>query len=117
MSQLVAGVSDNCDTSVGISNVVITRVSSDEPENAAGAGDGSTLNDIVIAADCKSVQLRAERVGNLNGRVYTITFRVVDSSGNIRIASRTVTVQVTPGTPAVDDGPAAGYTVISNCGP
>jgi hypothetical protein len=117
LAQLVASVTDNCDTSVGVSSVVITQVSSDEPEDARGNGDGNTRNDIVIAADCKSVQLRAERADELNGRVYTITVKVADASGNVRIASRTVTVQIGPNTPAVDNGPAAGYTVISNCGP
>src|SRR6185369_8944826 len=51
MAQLVASVSDNCG-SVSINDVVITQVSSDEPEN--GNGDGNTFNDIVIAANCKS---------------------------------------------------------------
>jgi hypothetical protein len=118
LAQLVASVTDNCDTSVGVSSVVITKVSSDEPEDARGNGDGNTLNDIVIAADCKSVQLRRERADELNGRVYTITVKVADASGNVRIASRTVTVPIGPGSgPAVDDGAAAGYMVISNCGP
>ena len=48
-------------------------------------GDGSTLNDIIIAADCKSVQLRSERDGDGDGRVYTITFNVCDASGNFTI--------------------------------
>ena len=113
MAQLVASVSDNCG-SVSINDVVITQVSSDEPEN--GYGDGNTFNDIVIAANCKSVQLRAERSGNVNGRVYTLTFRLVDSSGNVRIATRTVTVPQGAAV-AVDDGDGAGYTVISSCGP
>jgi hypothetical protein len=114
MSQLVASASDNCDASVDINDVVITKVSSDEPEN--GSGDGNTTNDIVIASNCKSVQLRAERKGGGNGRVYRITFRVSDSSGNVTTASRTVTVRQ-GSAPAVDDGPGAGYTVISSCGP
>jgi len=65
----------------------------------------------------RSVQLRAERAEGLNGRVYTISVKVTDSSGNVRTASRTVTVQIGPNMPAVDNGAAAGYTVISNCGP
>jgi hypothetical protein len=113
MSQLVASVTDNCG-SVSINDVVITQVSSDEPEH--GNGDGNTFNDIVIAGNCKSVQLRSERSGNDNGRVYTLTFKLVDSSGNVRIASRTVTVPKASAV-AVDDGLGAGYTVISSCGP
>ena len=110
VSDLVTGVSDNCDASVGVGSVVIAGVSSDEAENASDGGDGNTLNDIVIANDCKSVQLRSERLGAGNGRVYTITLRVTDASNNVS----TVTVKVTVphsqnGAAALDDGP--GYTV------
>jgi len=62
-------------------NFLITRVSSDEPEN--GNGDGNTTNDIVIAGDCKSVQLRSECVGGGNGRVHRIALKVTDASGNV----------------------------------
>ena len=69
---------------------------------------------IVIAADCKSVQLRAERDGNGNGRVYTITLQVTDASGNVSTATAKVTVPHSEtGAAAVDDGPQ--YTVLSNC--
>jgi hypothetical protein len=96
---------------------VIQKVSSDEPEDNTSptAGDGTTLNDIVIAADCKSVQLRRERDGNRNGRVYTITFKVTDSFGNTATATVKVYVPVTNNSTAVDDGAAAGYTVNSLC--
>ncbi len=97
-------------------SVVIASVSSDEPEDNLLGADGTTLNDIVIAPDCKSVQLRSERDGNLNGRVYTITFRVRDSQGNTTTVTATVTIPVNQSGPAaVDDGPGAGYTVISAC--
>src|SRR6185295_10618774 len=78
-ADFISSVSDNCDT-LGVSDVDIISATSDESEN--GGGDGNTLNDIVIAANCKSIQLRAERDGGGNGRVYTITFRVTDASGN-----------------------------------
>jgi len=84
---------------------------SDEPENSLG--DGDTFNDIVIGAGCKSVQLRAERVGSGNGRVYTITFKVTDSSGNSTTATAKVTVpQSQNGSPAIDDGP---HYTVSGC--
>jgi len=86
-----------------------------EPEENAGGADGNTLNDIVIAANCKSVQLRRERDGNLNGRVYTITFKVTDSFGNTATATVKVSVPITNGGSAVDNGAAAGYTVNSSC--
>jgi hypothetical protein len=112
VSDLVAGASDNCGTGVGLSSVFISQVTSDEVEN--GDGDGDTLNDIVIAPDCKSVQLRSERSGNANGRVYTITFKVIDASGNMATATAKVTVPKSQnGSAAVDDGPQ--YTVLGGC--
>jgi hypothetical protein len=114
VTDFVASASSSCDASVDINDVVIQKVSSDEPENSAGA-DGNTLNDIVIAPDCKSVQLRRERDGNLNGRVYTITFKVTDSFGNSTTATVKVSVPISNNGTAVDNGAAAGYTVNSLC--
>ena len=112
VSDLVAGAADNCDATVGLNSVYISKVTSDEAENSVG--DGNTSNDIVIAADCKSVQLRSERHGGKNGRVYTITFKVRDASGNASTVTATVTVPKSQnGAPAVDDGPH--YTVVSDC--
>ncbi|MET0650259.1 MAG: choice-of-anchor Q domain-containing protein [Pyrinomonadaceae bacterium] len=109
---LVAGASDNCDSGVGVGSVTIAGVTSDEPDN--GGGDGNTINDIVIAADCKSVQLRSERKSKGNGRVYTITFEVTDASGNVSTATAKVTVPHSQnGAAAVDDGPS--HTVLSGC--
>jgi hypothetical protein len=111
VTDFVASASDNCDASVDINDVYITKITSDEAED--GAGDGNTLNDIVIAADCKTAQLRSERSVLGNGRVYTITFKVVDSAGNFTTATATVTVRTSPGNPAVDSGVV--YTVNSVC--
>jgi hypothetical protein len=112
VSDLVASASDSCDAGVNLSSVYISRVASDEPEN--GSGDGTTFDDMLIAADCRSVQLRSERAGNGNGRVYTITFKVTDASGNVSTATAKVTVPNSQnGSLAVDDGPL--YTVLSGC--
>jgi hypothetical protein len=102
----VTSVFDNCD-SVSVANVVIEQVTSDEVEN--GNGDGNTSNDIVIASDFKSVQLRAERGGSADGRVYTITFRLCDTHGNVGHATARVVVPHNPGETPVDSGPH--YTV------
>jgi DNA/RNA endonuclease G (NUC1) len=111
LNSLVVSASDACDPTVDLSDVVISQVTSDEAEN--DNGDGNTSNDIVIAPDCKSVQLRAERAGGSNGRVYTITFMVRDTAGNTTTATAHVTVPKNKNTAAVDDGPQ--YTVNSNC--
>lgn len=108
VTDLVASASDLCDPSVNLSSVVIASVTSDEPNNSGG--DGNTTNDILIAPGCKSVQLRAERMGGSNGRVYTITFKVTDGSGNSTTATAKVTVPKSQnGSLAIDDGPQ--YTV------
>ncbi len=114
VTDFVTGVSDNCGGLGGVGSVVISQVTSDELEENPNGGDGNTLHDIVIAQDCKSVQLRAERDGSLNGRVYTITFKVVDSAGSVGPATVKVFVPLSQnGAAAVDDGPH--YTVTSNC--
>lgn len=115
VTDFVSSATAGCGGGDITNSVVIEKVSSDEPEDNPSGGDGSTLNDIVIAGDCKSVQLRRERDGNLNGRVYTITFKVTDSFGNTATATVKVSVPKTNNNPAVDNGAAAGYTVNSTC--
>ncbi|MFC1717149.1 PKD domain-containing protein [Candidatus Poribacteria bacterium] len=109
IADLVESVWDLCDAGISIDDVMITCVSSDEPENDIGDGDGDTWEDIVIADDQRSVDLRSERQGISNGRVYTIEFGVADLSGNIATDSAQVSVPHDKNVPAVD-GPGSGYT-------
>ncbi|HKC85571.1 MAG TPA: DUF11 domain-containing protein, partial [Blastocatellia bacterium] len=110
VAQMVESVSDNCPISVD--DVVIEKVTSDEAGNALG--DGNTINDIVIGANCRSVQLRAERSGKEDGRVYTITLRVRDSGGAVTRADFEVSVPHSQnGVPAVKG--ATALTVLSIC--
>jgi len=69
--------------------VTLLSVTSNEPDN--GVGDGDTVDDIVIVDD-NNFELRAERSGTGDGRVYTITYEVTDACGNSTIASATVYV-------------------------
>ena len=69
--------------------LILVSVTSNEADN--GKGDGSTTNDIVILGDTL-FKLRAERSGRGQGRVYTITYRATDASGNSAEASVTITV-------------------------
>jgi hypothetical protein len=110
IGDLVESVWDACDADVSVADVVITSVSSDEPEDEVGNGDGNTTDDIVIV-DAQTVDLRSERQGNGNGRVYTINFEVTDVSGNTATGSAQVSVPHDNNVPAVD-GPGPGYTVV-----
>jgi uncharacterized repeat protein (TIGR01451 family) len=115
VTDFVTSVFDNCG-GVSVGNVVITQVTSDELDDATGGGDGNTVNDIQLAADCKSVQLRSERDGSGDGRVYTITFRLTDTHGNVTTATAHVVVAHDIGSgpePVVNSG--VHYTVNGNC--
>jgi hypothetical protein len=111
LTDFVTGASDSCNVTLGSSAVVIEKVTSDEIEN--GNGDGNTDDDIIIAANCKSIQLRAEREGGGDGRVYTITFKVTDSAGNVGRATAKVVVPHNPGETPVNSG--VHYTVNGTC--
>ena len=53
-------------------------------------------------------------MGGGNGRVYTITFKVADTAGNVATGTKKITVPHSQdGTAAVDDGPQ--FTVLSDC--
>lgn len=83
-------VTDACDAHP---TVKLVSISSNEPANSTG--DGNTSPDIAGATfgtDDRSFQLRAERKGNGNGRVYTVTYSAEDASGNTAQQIATVTV-------------------------
>jgi hypothetical protein len=68
----------------------------------------------VIAADCRSVQLRSERDETKNGRVYVVTLRVKDASGNATRKDFKVSVPIGQnGVAAVEN--AAAQTRTSSC--
>ena len=99
---------DGCEGEVDLDGGAgsILLVTSDEPEDGKGNGDGSTRNDMVIV-DGHTVDLRAEREGTGNGRVYTITYEVSDASGNTTTATCQVAVphDQGKGSAAVADAP------------
>jgi hypothetical protein len=74
------------------SPTTFVSITSNEPDNAKGIGDGNTVDDIVIV-DNFTFKLRAERAGNGSGRIYTITYEATDDSGNTAQAYATVTVK------------------------
>ena len=75
-------VTDNCSDAAHITNVL--TIKSNEPLN--GTGDGDTDIDYEVI-DEHHVKLRAERAGNGNGRIYTITITSTDDCGNVKMDS------------------------------
>lgn len=75
-------VLDICDPK---SQILLGSVTSSEPDDAPGLGDGNTVQDIQGAelgsADFDFL-VRAERDGNSWGRTYSITYAATDVSGN-----------------------------------
>ncbi|HKW87592.1 MAG TPA: PKD domain-containing protein [Candidatus Acidoferrales bacterium] len=86
---------DSCDASPAVSLVSIT---SSEPDQ--GLGDGDQPNDIQaigggplsFGTDVHAFLLRAERSGMGPGRIYTVTYKVVDTAGNATQTSAQVLV-------------------------
>ena len=110
LADIIASVVDACAGNLAVSSATITTARSDELDDAPGNGDGNTRNDIVIAVDGKSLQLRAERQGAGNGRVYVLTVSVRDPDDNRTTAVYTVTVpRNQSGAAAIDGG--AVYSV------
>lgn len=112
MYDFITSVTDNC-TDLSIGDVYFKSASSDEPEDANGGGDGNTLDDIVLADDCKSIKLRKERQGNGNGRYYTVYLEVNDGHDNYTEVIVHVTVPLNPGNDAVNDD--AVYWELTPC--
>jgi hypothetical protein len=71
------------------STLSLMSVTSNEPDN--GVGDGNTTGDIVIVSDTH-IRLRSERSGQGDGRVYTLTFQIVDCYGNTTVVVKEVRV-------------------------
>jgi hypothetical protein len=85
----IESVSDNCG-GITVEDVIIDEIGSDEANN--GKGDGNTTDDIVIADDCRTTKLLAERSGTGNGRVYVVTLAIKDLHDNIGTAEFIVEV-------------------------
>jgi hypothetical protein len=89
--EVSAVASDRC----GPVEVALQSVTSNEPDDAPGAGDGHTIGDVrgvEIGRPDFAFQLRAERSGAGEGRKYTARYRAIDGSGRTADAAIVVTV-------------------------
>jgi cysteine-rich repeat protein len=121
VAECITSIVDACEGPIDVADaaIQIRRVTSDEAEDDKlgdhGQGDGDTCNDIVLTGP-RTADLRVERMGRSNGRVYTVYFDVSDRQGNVTSASCRVGVphdQAPPSAP-VDDG--CGYCEGADCG-
>jgi len=90
--------------------VTLLSVTSSEPDDAPGAGDGASVDDIqgaVVGTADFDLLLRAERDGGGPGRVYTLTYRVTDGVGNESVAAAQVLVPSNAAAHRPGGGPGA----------
>jgi hypothetical protein len=100
-----AALAPTCDPDV---EAEIVWASSDEPVD--DRGDGHHGPDILVS-DCHQVQVRAERQGPKDGRVYKLGVRAVDRAGNVAESVCTIVVDHDKsGRVAADSGEA--YRII-----
>ncbi|MFC5468579.1 CBM35 domain-containing protein [Cohnella suwonensis] len=74
------------DDASGLESVVLTSITSNEPDSGQGDIEAN------IGSKDTSFALRAERSGDGTGRIYTLTYTATDKAGNTTVASATVTV-------------------------
>lgn len=93
--ELMVEASDICDTSP---TVRVVSVTSSQPDNATGNGDGNTIDDVIFAEGGFCV--RSERgAAGATGRTYTVTVSATDDFDNETRADVVVTVPHALGSP------------------
>jgi hypothetical protein len=90
MVEIVADIAatDNCGTPA----VGLALISSNEPDDVRGGGDGHASNGIEWTTKELDFRVRAERAGRGSGRVYSVVYAATDASGNATSIVRTVVV-------------------------
>ena len=111
VADLVASVEDDCGDLTEV-DVAFGGATSDESDD--GRGDGSTKDDVRFSDACHTADVRAERSGRGDGRVYELVLEVVDAAGNRDEGVFTVAVPHDGAHAATDSGDIAEYA--SECG-
>jgi hypothetical protein len=83
----IHAVTNAQDEGSGIASVVLTSITSNEPD-----GESDDIQHADYGTGDTSFDLRAERAGNNTGRIYTITYTASDLADNVTEGSTTVTV-------------------------
>jgi hypothetical protein len=89
--------------------ITFTSIRQDEPVDETG--DGSFTPDGLISLDGSTAEVRAERDGGGNGRVYAIGFTADDGNGGTCSGTVAVGVSKSIKRPAGDDGPTYDSTL------
>jgi len=82
---VVVHASVRAEDACGATQVVLASILSNEPDDAPGKADGATLHDIqgaAIGTPDFDFLLRAERSTTGDGRIYSVSYRATDASGN-----------------------------------
>jgi len=87
--------------------ITVTDIVQDEPVDEVKP-KGKAGYDALLLWDSLAM-VRAERLGNGNGRVYSVVFLAADDKGGVSEGVVFITVPHDSRAAAVDDGPATGY--------
>ena len=107
---LTFGAVDICDAAPLAFDVSV--LSDEDPAMETGSGGALHCPDAIVDGN-GSVQLRAERAGPLDGRVYTIVVSATDSCGNVGVCQVEVEVPHNPRRTAVNSGGAFDPTACN----
>ncbi|MDD3641949.1 MAG: hypothetical protein PHQ19_00575 [Candidatus Krumholzibacteria bacterium] len=109
---LLESAEDACGRPIDLSMAIVIEVRSDEPEDHRG--DGKTMNDMIV--HCPNlVELRGERMGGGNGRVYTVVYRIRGENGVSVDAEAKAIVPHDASDPHAVEDEGCGYTIGTDC--
>ena len=113
LQMMIVSTEDACGVPIDVSEALVVEVRSDEPDDANG--DGHTIHDIRVTCP-NLVDLRAERMGGGNGRVYTIVYRIVAENWvGAEAEGRVIVPHDSSDKTVIDDGDRV-YVVTPACG-
>jgi|GEM_PF-777145 len=115
LSECAQPATDSCGNTLPLDTYGhVLRVTSDEVEDANGNGDGRTCQDMSVIVGKSFVQIRSEREGTGDGRVYTIHYAITNDAGlSTEATCRVLVPHDQSGRTVVDSG--VKYCVGQGC--